>query len=644
MSLLRRLWISVVVAMGVVLVGAFAVSLLTARGYFEQQLQAQSSDGAVSLALSMSQQNKDAATAELLVSALFDGGHYRLIRLTDASGRVIVERSQPDLADGVPGWLLAVLPMDIRPGQAQVSDGWRQTGLITVEAARSYAYRSLWRGMVQLGSLMLAIGLFWAMGVSALLRWVRRPLAEMAEQAAAIGAGQFRVLQEPDVVELQSMARALNHMSERVRTLFAEQAGRIAELRDEGSRDAGTGLLNRAYFNGELRRVLSDADVPSAGCLAMLRIADLAGLNQQLGRARTDEWLAAVAAALQAALAGVEEASLARVGGAEFAILLPGPGIDEGRQLLERVHSAVAALDLRGERGVGLRIDAAIAAYRRDEKPGALLARVDSALMRAESDGALVAVGDGSGGAALPLPVPGEGAWRAMLDGALARRQFALQDYPVLAGDGSLVHRELMLRLPAGGGEVLTAGQFMPAAVRVGLASACDLEAVRLGIERLKASPEPIAINVAPRSLIEPDFLDRLDVLLATAGSEAARIALEVSERGLDAKLAGLDALAEVLARHGAQLGIEHFGRQLAALPRLYAIRLAYLKLDGSFVAGLHENAGHQRLVKAIVDVARGLNVVVYAEQVHSAEEWTAAANLGVGGMTGPEASRRSGG
>nr|MBP7394951.1 EAL domain-containing protein [Zoogloea sp.] len=96
-----------------------------------------------------------------------------------------------------------------------------------------------------------------------------------------------------------------------------------------------------------------------------------------------------------------------------------------------------------------------------------------------------------------------------------------------------------------------------------------------------------------------------------------------------------------VLARHGAQLGIEHFGRQLAALPRLYAIRLAYLKLDGSFVAGLHENAGHQRLVKAIVDVARGLNVAVYAEQVHSAEEWAAAASLGVSGMTGPEASRR---
>ncbi len=98
MSLVKRLWISVVLAMAVVLVGAFAVSLLTARSYFEQQLQAQSGDGAVSLALSMSQQSKDVATSELLVAALFDGGHYRLIRFTDAAGRVLVERTQPDMA------------------------------------------------------------------------------------------------------------------------------------------------------------------------------------------------------------------------------------------------------------------------------------------------------------------------------------------------------------------------------------------------------------------------------------------------------------------------------------------------------------------------------------------------------------------
>ena len=637
MSLLRRLWVSVVVAMTVVLVGAFAVSLFTARSYFEQQLTAQASDGAVSLALSMSQQSKDVATMELLVTALFDGGHYRQIRFTDPSGRVLVERIQDDTAEGVPGWLVALVPMEARPGQALVSDGWRQVGKVSVVAARSYAYRSLWRGALQLGSVMLAIGLFWAMAVSMLLRWVRRPLDEMAEQAEAIGAGQFRVIEEPRVIELQSMARALNRMSERIRALFSEQAGRIARLRDEGSHDGGTGLLNRAAFNGELRRVLSDPDVAPGGCLAVLRIADLVVLNQKLGRARTDEWLAAVAEALQDGLEAGDDVALGRLGGAEFGVLVPGMSLADGRAMLERLCSAVTALDLEVDAAHRLHLDAAAVAYRRDDTPGELMARVDSALMRAEAEGGIVAE---PGGSPLPIPVPGAEGWREMLEGALARHEFTLTSYPVLTSEGGLVHREYMLRLPTAGA-VLTAGQFMPAAVRVGLAAACDLEALRLGIARLGESSEPIAINVAPRSLIETDFLDGLDILLATAGTGASRIAVEVSERGLDASLAGLEALAEVLARHGAHLGIEHFGRQLAALPRLYALRLAYLKLDGSFVASLHENLGHQRLVKAIVDVAHGLEVAVYAEQVHTAEEWAAASVLGVSGMTGPEASRR---
>jgi GGDEF domain-containing protein len=120
------------------------------------------------------------------------------------------------------------------------------------------------------------------------------------------------------------MARALNHMSERVRALFAEQAARIARLRDEGSRDPGTGLLNRACFGGELRRVLSEADVRPRVVSACCGLPIWSCSTSSRARARTDEWLVAVAGGLQGSFDGVEDGSLARVGGAEFGILLPG--------------------------------------------------------------------------------------------------------------------------------------------------------------------------------------------------------------------------------------------------------------------------------------------------------------------------------
>jgi GGDEF domain-containing protein len=77
----------------------------------------------------------------------------------------------------------------------------------------------------------------------------------------------------------------------------------------------------------------------------------------------------AVAEALQGCVAGVEEATLARLGGAEFGILLPGLRIADGQACFERACSAVAALDLQGA-GRGLRLHAAVVTYRRDEAPG----------------------------------------------------------------------------------------------------------------------------------------------------------------------------------------------------------------------------------------------------------------------------------
>jgi GGDEF domain-containing protein len=134
--------------------------------------------------------------------------------------------------------------------------------------------------------------------------------------------------------------------------------------------------------------VLSDPDVTPGGCLAVLRIADLVVLNQKLGRARTDEWLTAVAEVLRVGLEEGDDVALGRLGGAEFGVLVPGLGLADGRAMLERLCSAVIALDLELDDGAyRLRLDAAAVAYRRDDTPGALMARVDSALMRAEAEG-----------------------------------------------------------------------------------------------------------------------------------------------------------------------------------------------------------------------------------------------------------------
>ena len=90
MSILRRLLLSITLAIIVILAGTLAFSINAAREYLAGQLQTQAEDAAVSLALTLSQQsNQDPTTQELLVSALFDGGHFEHVQLSDPDGNVL---------------------------------------------------------------------------------------------------------------------------------------------------------------------------------------------------------------------------------------------------------------------------------------------------------------------------------------------------------------------------------------------------------------------------------------------------------------------------------------------------------------------------------------------------------------------------
>ena len=92
MSLMRQLWLAVVVSTLVAFVGSLSISVWSARSYLIEQLERKNSDNASSLALAMTQQEKDPVNIELQVAALFDTGYYQLISVVDPLGKVIVER------------------------------------------------------------------------------------------------------------------------------------------------------------------------------------------------------------------------------------------------------------------------------------------------------------------------------------------------------------------------------------------------------------------------------------------------------------------------------------------------------------------------------------------------------------------------
>ncbi len=637
MSLLRQLWLSVSTAMLIILLGTLVVSVFTARGYLEQQLLTQASDGASSLGLSITQQGTDPGTVETLVNATFDSGHFRIVRYVKADGSIGVERGAEPPAGEVPDWFMTLFPLHAQPGTALVSHGWNQAGSVFIQSHTQFAHEALWNGSLVMAAVLGSAGALWAIAITLLMKRIRRPLDSMADQARRIGEGEFLTVPETDIVELKDIGIALNFMSERVKTMFAEQATRIAELQNEVSRDTVTGLTNRNFFMGELRNALSD-EAPPTGVLTLIRIRNLLTLNKELGRAKCDGLLKSMAAELNTIFGALPDTTVARMNGSDFAILTQDTHKEAVATLAHEWRTSVEKLGIIVSHTGDTLADVAITQYQRPEMTGGLLSRADAALMQAESTGDGICMAQNQG---TQQQAVGEAVWGEILRKAIAEQSFKLEFYSVIDGNRQLIHQEGMLRLitPSEPAPV-SAGRFMPAAIRLGLIADCDLITIELALKHIRESGDPVAMNLAPQTLLVPNIHSRMEALFMNYPQEMHKLSIEVSERGLDEDAKTLEALGKLLAKTGGLLGIEHFGRKLSVLPQLYALNVSYLKIDGSVVHCLHENNGNQRLVKAIVDMASGLGVKVIAEQVHDNQEWAALAKLGVVGLTGPETGR----
>ena len=145
MSMYRQLLSVIILTSLLALMGSLFASTLSTRAYLVEQLRVKNQDNASALALSLSQTVDDLVQVDLVISAQFDSGNYRLVRFEDAFGKVVIEKKADDNVKGVPEWFIQMLPIVVPAGNAKVSAGWKQLGAIRLESQSAYAYKALWQ-------------------------------------------------------------------------------------------------------------------------------------------------------------------------------------------------------------------------------------------------------------------------------------------------------------------------------------------------------------------------------------------------------------------------------------------------------------------------------------------------------------------
>lgn len=602
MSMIRQLWLLVILVTLGACAAALAVSLWSNQLYLEDQLRLKNHDNAAALAISLSQQGGDMSTIQLLISAQYDTGHYQRITLNDASGAKLFELSDRPPPVTAPAWFVTALPIASVPGVAQVSAGWQALGSVTVVSHSAFAHGQLWSGAVKLSLLLALVGLLTGLFGSRLLRRVTSPLQALVAQAKALSERRFIKSAPSSIPELGALSGAMNDMVDRVSAQFAEHAATVERLRRSAVTDAVTGIANRTEFQRRFNESLNRPAGDMGGLFLIVRVRELAHLNQELGRSETDRRLAALGGEL-ATLAGEQQGALCgRLNGSDFALWLPQAQFDA--EAFYRLRRRLRGFDATASQPPDLAIGAT--RFRYSDDANRLLARADAALAIAEADSERVALFSDSDDEAEGR---GQTGWRRDLQEAIERGRVIGRLRHALDREGRLLHRQFDLHVAWGGGDYRPPSEWLPYAIRTGLAPVIEESGIARCLELAASDSVDIALPLCETTLRDGSTLARLVELLEHAPGAAARTIVEIPE-----SLAYRDpefgtALSKTLRRSGARLALFDAGSYAARIANLPELRLHHLRTAA--VLATEAGSARREHLAGMIAMCHGLGIRV---------------------------------
>ena len=643
MTLYRQLLIFTFFMFLVLFVGVYLAKLNNTRTFLENQLESHAMDTATSLGLSITpyMADRDIPVIETMINAIFDHGYYRIIRLTDLRGEVLVERSLDVVVQDVPAWFIRGIKLRLPLAETLITSGWNQVGNLEVESHPGYAYRSLWNMAVSMAYIFLAMGVLVAVLGSLGLSLLLRPLRRVESQAEALCNRQYTFQERlPKTRELRRVVVAMNSMTGKVKQMFDDQVQTADQFRKNAYTDALTGLGNRRFLESEIQAEMQlEKGVPN-GAFLLVEVHNLANLNRENGFEFGDSLLISVARILKHVASRYEQSIVTRLSGGGFALLFPDITAEEAGLAAAAIAGGLGDL-ARAEPGLDGNVGSVGGvSYYQSSALGVLLSAADRVLRTAQrsGDNSWKLESLNSRSAVLPQ---GEMAWRKILETALAEKKILLFGQRVAAKDkpGETAFFEIFSRIPAADGQLYNAGIFIPLAERLNCVAAIDrlvVESLILFFQTGTLPSENVAVNMSVSSLRDSQFMAWLMSQLRDRKKNLPHFVFEFTEFGVAKELPLILEFAENVRALGCEVGVDHFGKGFVNFGYLQSLRPCYVKIDRAFTVETgEESSDSQFFISALTGVARSLDILVIADGVENETQYKRLAAMNVDGFQG---------
>ncbi len=411
-----------------------------------------------------------------------------------------------------------------------------------------------------------------------------------------------------------------------------ELAELYGQAREDSRLDALTGLGNHRSFQEELRRQLDHAGRNEASlALILVDVDDLKKVNDNKGHADGDQLLAAVGQIARSAIRRGDRAF--RVGGDEFALLLPNADVETGLTVARRMLASALSNNYSGAADP-FSLSIGVSAFPTPSTQGDLLYRhADAALYWCKRHGRTNAVVYDPGRHGVAPDDRSVEDLSAAIGTVLAERALRPVYQPIFSlVTGEPIGYEGLIRL-SDGAPFTNASTLFAAAVRadrtVELDMAC-LEVVAGGITSLEPG-RYLSVNLSPRTL-ESDLFRPAEVtsLFERRGIGPEQLVVEVTEREEIQDLERLRINAAACRKAGMRLAADDVGAGNAGLRLLSEIQFDIVKIDLSLVQGGVMHDPSHGVLRALQELAERWHAKIVAEGVETGDQLAVIRELGI--------------
>jgi diguanylate cyclase (GGDEF)-like protein/PAS domain S-box-containing protein len=414
--------------------------------------------------------------------------------------------------------------------------------------------------------------------------------------------------------------------------IFAQRPHNVVAVRDLKARkaaeqhihflahhDALTGLPNRSFFNARVDQEIASLTPGKSLGILCLDLDRFKEINDLFGHAAGDRALQVFASRLSALLG--DQQMTARIGGDEFAILMPGiSGPAAAGQLAESILESLRSTTDTPEMSIATSIGIALSPDDAADRQS-LLNHADVALYRAKQEGRnTYRFFEAKMGAEvrerrlieheLRLAVANGEMWLAY------QPQYDIQG-------GGVVGFEALIRWKSPARGEISPAVFIPIAEETGailqIGDWVLKEACREAASWQK--PLKVAVNVSAVQLHNPTFAQELHAILLESGLPAKRLEIEITETALVRDFNRTLATLRQVKALGVEIAMDDFGTGYSSLSNLRAFPFDRIKIDRSFIKSVHSNQQAATIVRAVLGLGKGLGLPVIAEGVETAAE-----------------------